>query len=841
MDDHKDEKIKFENGFAAITDKSSIITKCTGQILSKFNDGTESWQGGTGTVFKKLNNKYYILVTCAHNIVKYEAAGDTGLEADDIIFFPDPTNRKIQMKGIMWYYPKGQHKLDAKHCAYDIALIVVYDEKNNYFSKSKINDKIKLKDSISMNDERLIKCNINGYPVDLNDKLCGMSGDAVLFDDKTEFNYSNITTYPGQSGSAIFIKDDKNKNSFNIFGIHTYGDKNTQSNWGVQLNDDKLRWINRHIDEIQKIFKKIVVEEEKEDLEKSRQFADELFKLNIGFESVKENIGTTHSVVDHKVRELNPVDQQVAENALVVFTIKNESSFIIKYKKPELVAGSQLIKPAAYLKPNQECAALFRYSAWDEKKEKPEFSAVLNFEYGPGNDDYMQNIHFMVWSTFGWAVAAVGIDPDWKYSYATKQAFDELKDSVVEFPNYRTGNRSACDADDNKQNNPLESKFTRAEGKDILIDFLTRKIDTKTGVLPVEIIFRDSGRKIIKTKRNAKYIFDEWDYKSWDVDTIVNWIISLNEKEYKNYKDVLSKSLYKNGIDKGSKFCPAIEDLKDWGVKDIHCKHIFKESAKLILINKGNGLPPVKLTSGCTTEQRWKDIISAPTYKHSARLLHIINRSKYSLKNLTVDRPKDNHGIMRYDINIKGLEIKPNEEIFAMYQSGPEEDQVQQINKNVKPQKIKVRLTNLNLIMDVENKCKVAITSMLQRQKYVERGNVTRIILVLNFGLYNWSTAKEIKSQQAQADQSSFNFVNIGYDDIHIVGGIGGDDLKPITVIIYNKEELNKNQKIPNKNDKTAKHGDKNDAFQTDFIISSLDKTSQSQGGNMRGIFDIFK
>eukprot|EP01084_Bolivina_argentea_P168318 291930_1 len=57
---------------------------------------------GTGTVFKKLENGYIVILTCAHNIVD-----DDGSEAYKIWFSPDPldTNRKSRLPCIAWYYP----------------------------------------------------------------------------------------------------------------------------------------------------------------------------------------------------------------------------------------------------------------------------------------------------------------------------------------------------------------------------------------------------------------------------------------------------------------------------------------------------------------------------------------------------------------------------------------------------------------------------------------------------------------------------------------------------------------------------------------------------------------
>eukprot|EP01084_Bolivina_argentea_P050094 92107_1 len=46
------------------------IKKCIGQIMISF-DGSNDYFYGTGTVYKVLNSKYYLVLTCAHNLIEY--------------------------------------------------------------------------------------------------------------------------------------------------------------------------------------------------------------------------------------------------------------------------------------------------------------------------------------------------------------------------------------------------------------------------------------------------------------------------------------------------------------------------------------------------------------------------------------------------------------------------------------------------------------------------------------------------------------------------------------------------------------------------------------------------
>eukprot|EP01084_Bolivina_argentea_P002767 5131_1 len=47
-----------------------IIQRCIGQLSTSY-DGNDSYRYGTGTLYKHLKGKYYLILTCAHNLVYY--------------------------------------------------------------------------------------------------------------------------------------------------------------------------------------------------------------------------------------------------------------------------------------------------------------------------------------------------------------------------------------------------------------------------------------------------------------------------------------------------------------------------------------------------------------------------------------------------------------------------------------------------------------------------------------------------------------------------------------------------------------------------------------------------
>eukprot|EP01084_Bolivina_argentea_P020045 37315_1 len=120
------------------------------------------------------------------------------------------------------------------------------------------------KQSEQTNEDICIKlCSIFGYPVKMKGQLMGQIGKAKQDAHNTGYwKYSDIHTYPGQSGSALY-KETDNGEAYNVYGIHIFGGTDKQSNRGVKINDDKIEWI-------QKTEKEMIVQMQTEQMNKDK-------------------------------------------------------------------------------------------------------------------------------------------------------------------------------------------------------------------------------------------------------------------------------------------------------------------------------------------------------------------------------------------------------------------------------------------------------------------------------------------------------------------------------------------------------------------------------------------
>ena len=62
------------------------------------------------------------------------------------------------------------------------------------------------------------------------------------------FYYNALDTEPGESGSSLFVE--LRKRVYGIVGVHSGGRENLVKNWAVALNDDKIEWINKTLENI---------------------------------------------------------------------------------------------------------------------------------------------------------------------------------------------------------------------------------------------------------------------------------------------------------------------------------------------------------------------------------------------------------------------------------------------------------------------------------------------------------------------------------------------------------------------------------------------------------------
>eukprot|EP01084_Bolivina_argentea_P294022 505808_1 len=71
-----------------ISEETDKIQKCIGQVKISY-DGTDTYYHGTGTIYKQLNSKYYLMITCAHNLVDFNERNNKKEYAKNIFYLPN--------------------------------------------------------------------------------------------------------------------------------------------------------------------------------------------------------------------------------------------------------------------------------------------------------------------------------------------------------------------------------------------------------------------------------------------------------------------------------------------------------------------------------------------------------------------------------------------------------------------------------------------------------------------------------------------------------------------------------------------------------------------------------
>eukprot|EP01084_Bolivina_argentea_P298045 513540_1 len=222
------------------TKDMDIIQKCTGQIAISY-DNNDKYRYGTGTIYKHLEGKYYLIITCAHNLTYFDDETNKKKKAKKIFYLPNGMmDQKTRLKCIHWIAHE-HYNPNISHCSNDIGIILCYDGLK-YYKKQKVQvDKFIHIEACK--DVLLKYCSIFGYPIKMKGQLMGQIG-RVKQDEhnKDKWIYTDIYTYPGQSGSVIY-KDSDNGEIHNIYGIHIFGDTDKLYNRGVKINDNKIKWI----------------------------------------------------------------------------------------------------------------------------------------------------------------------------------------------------------------------------------------------------------------------------------------------------------------------------------------------------------------------------------------------------------------------------------------------------------------------------------------------------------------------------------------------------------------------------------------------------------------------
>jgi glutamyl endopeptidase len=227
---------------AQVNDTTVYPHNSIGQVIMEFPNGKR--YAGTGT----LLDEYYVL-TCAHNLFSYNDGG----YATRVDFYPArngdnyPYGRYsarrffLPQEYAMLHNPDpNEHGVveDYTQYMFDFGLIQLSQPVGNagYLGMYAARDE----------DLEALQVNITGYP---GDKPRGtMWGADGIFDRgiSEEFLFYTISTYRGQSGSAVkgHINGLDPNNNLRIVGVHVAGSQRLYSNFAVRLNQDVVDRIN---------------------------------------------------------------------------------------------------------------------------------------------------------------------------------------------------------------------------------------------------------------------------------------------------------------------------------------------------------------------------------------------------------------------------------------------------------------------------------------------------------------------------------------------------------------------------------------------------------------------
>eukprot|EP01084_Bolivina_argentea_P227353 383972_1 len=162
-------------------------------------DGSTDYFYGTGTVYKLLNSKYCLIITCAHNLIQYNEAAQSKQRAKQLYYLPNGKQDESKRLICVDWIAHEKYNPNIPHCQYDLGIVLCYDG-IKYYKKEDINI-----NAIRINEYKknmLKNCHIFGYPVKAEGILMGNGGRARKVNN--EWVYENMYTYPGESGSVIY-------------------------------------------------------------------------------------------------------------------------------------------------------------------------------------------------------------------------------------------------------------------------------------------------------------------------------------------------------------------------------------------------------------------------------------------------------------------------------------------------------------------------------------------------------------------------------------------------------------------------------------------------------------
>eukprot|EP01084_Bolivina_argentea_P282879 484335_1 len=342
-------KIEIMKKLMAVTrnEETDDIQKCIGQITISFDGSENTYRYGTGTIYKHLGGKYYLVITCAHNLVYFDDIKNGKEKAKKLFYLPngvqDQNNRLVC---IDWIAHKDYNaRID--HCENDIGIILCYDAKK-YYKKNNINVNESIRIDTCIKD-KIKRCKIFGYPVKCEGQLLGKEGTATKDNNYNEWKYSNINTYPGHSGAALYkLQELDDVDVFIIYGIHIFGNMQQNINRGVYLNNNRLEWIENTEN---KMNEKMIQHKESRKKKKHKKTANEItaFLASIGLSQYCKNFDDRGLEL---MDDLNVVDNDFLVDTLLITDFRDMRK-IVKAIKNYKKEPSKQDKPQQTISPKQ--------------------------------------------------------------------------------------------------------------------------------------------------------------------------------------------------------------------------------------------------------------------------------------------------------------------------------------------------------------------------------------------------------------------------------------------------------------------------------------------------------
>ena len=282
-----------------------VIIQCIGRVVTLWGNHCVGY--GTGTVFKyDRDRNYCYAITCAHNVVEED---DNKAVKPSGIFFEriETLDDGFKINETYQIYDHQYHKeyLFKDQCHNDIA-VLLFSDTDGFYQKNIDFSKINLYSSDKIPSEFIVNYGLYGYPFVTNNnvnntnstqktnnvsglvgylfaqnnnnnnstkqtkiisgQLYGMETKSFFYNktnnikmyveqnnNNTMFFYNAIDTQGGQSGSSIFLSfRDRISNciKYGIVGIHTGGSVIKEKNWGVSVNNKKIEWVNKIVNDI---------------------------------------------------------------------------------------------------------------------------------------------------------------------------------------------------------------------------------------------------------------------------------------------------------------------------------------------------------------------------------------------------------------------------------------------------------------------------------------------------------------------------------------------------------------------------------------------------------------